>query len=169
MKNLLPIPALLAASLASATPNLVVTLKSGLTAETDVAQIARVTFTSTALTVHPRSGSPVATPLANIQRIDFNPSSSIRYSGGRGRGFLREAGRDAVILRLPAATRVEADLLDLRGKRVLGLGASVLPAGEHRLSWSSTPGSASLPDGLYLLRVRSEGRAPEHALVPRLP
>jgi hypothetical protein len=169
MKSYLPTLALVAASLASASPNLVVTLKSGLKAETDVAQIARVTFSSTALTVHPRSGSPATTPLAGIQRIDFSPASSIRFAGGKGRGFLAEGGRGSVTLRLDAATRIEADLLDLRGNRVLGLGVSALPAGEHRLSWSAEPGAANLPGGLYLLRVRAEGRAPEHVLVPWMP
>ncbi len=52
---------------------------------------------------------------------------------------------------LPQAAFVDLVMMDLHGREVSQLAQSVMPAGEHLLSWDR----GSLPTGLYLCQIRS--------------
>jgi hypothetical protein len=163
------IAALLLSTAAFAAPRLVVVLKTGVQAETDVSAIAKVTFSASAVTVHASDGKTASTPLDQIQRMHFATGSPVRgFSRADGTPGLLLPDADGARLRLDGSTRVEAALLRLDGSRVRDLGTFVLHAGSHRLSWAGGDGPA-LEGGVYLLQVRLEGRAPERALIRWMP
>jgi hypothetical protein len=58
---------------------------------------------------------------------------------------------------LPAACAVDADLVDVAGRRVRSLGSGhELPPGEHLLLWDGRDGGGRVvPDGIYLVRIRA--------------
>lgn len=169
MKHLLTAALLFAAALHAA-PRLVVVLKTGVKAETDLTAIAKVTFSPTAVTVHTSDGKTAATSLGEIQRIHFTTASSVRgFSRAAGSQGLLTPDADGALLRLDGAARVEAALLRLDGTRVLDLGTLDLPAGSHRLAWAGAEAGPSLESGLYLLQVRLDGRPAESALIRWMP
>jgi flagellar hook assembly protein FlgD len=55
---------------------------------------------------------------------------------------------------LPAASRVEAAVFDVAGRKVRELGAGRFAAGAHELSWDGrdTAGRA-MPSGVYFVRL----------------
>lgn len=96
--------------------------------------------------------------LGSLVGVGPGPSAGSAWSLGRAvpnpaRGMVSCA------LTLPAAARVEASVLDVRGRllKVLATG-TVLPAGEQRLSWDGNDLlGRSASAGMYLLRVRIDG------------
>lgn len=168
-KSILPLvlSASVLCQVGQAVPFLVVQLKSGLKAETEVGQIRKVTFSPSAVTVHGKDGKTAATPVNDIQKILFTYAASTR--GPRvpyAHPGLTWDGQGAALLRLARGDRVEAGLFDLAGNRVRDLGRLDLPAGEHRLSW---PSVAAPAPGLYLLRVTAGAGASRQLLVPWMP
>lgn len=60
---------------------------------------------------------------------------------------------------LPRTARVEADLIDVTGRRVRSLAAGSFEPGEHTLEWNGRDaGGHPVQAGVYFLRVRLDGR-----------
>lgn len=176
MKLVLHLVALLTAacSFTFSAPSMVLVLKSGLKAETNVSLIQRVVFSSTTLTVHAKDGKATATLLTDVQKITFVNPSPTREQGSRS--FAPEWLMDvkgAVTVQLHQPSRVQAKLLNLYGKLVRELGTFTLPAGKHQIPWNvSSHGLASqaeLKAGIYLLQVSVDKGAPKFALYPWMP
>lgn len=136
-----------------AAPYLSIFNKAGARAETDLAQIAKVTFSASAITVHPKTGGTVATPVNDIQRILFGvrvvdrilsqsvKPRSLQFTGG------------AVQLSLPKPAEVGFSIFGLDGKRIYDLPAKTLPIGTHALHLPQ-PIADQLQSGLYVLKGR---------------
>ena len=65
--------------------------------------------------------------------------------------------RDALTIRFTLQERatVRLDIFDLRGRRVSTLASGSFITGEHNLRWDGKgAGSTSLPDGIYMVRIR---------------
>ena len=60
---------------------------------------------------------------------------------------------------LPRSERVEADILDIMGRRIRTLGSEqALGPGEHVLAWDARDNAgAPVPDGVFVIRVRAAG------------
>jgi hypothetical protein len=81
----------------------------------------------------------------------FNPSTTIAFTipGFVGTGELGgiDPGRDANLT-----------IFDLRGRRIITLVDSDLGPGDHRVTWDGKDDAGrSIPSGIYLYRLRSEG------------
>lgn len=149
-----------------AAPFLVVELKSGLKAETEAGQIRKVTVSPSAITVHGKDGRTSATPVSDIQKIYFTTAASTRdHFSSFAHPDLSPDGPGAAHLRLAQGALFETGLYDFAGNRVRDLGRLDLPAGEHRLTWST----GDLAPGLYLLRISAAGRAPSQLIIPWMP
>ena len=85
-------------------------------------------------TVHSGGELPRAEILVQNHPNPFNASTEIRY-------------------RLPAAARVQLDVYNVAGQRVVRLIDGDRPAGEHRVTWNP----ANLPSGIYFLRLQTGG------------
>ena len=61
-------------------------------------------------------------------------------------------------LALPAAASVQAEILDISGRRITTLASGKLPAGVHNLLWNGTNAKGeSVAAGVYLVRVQTPG------------
>ena len=61
-------------------------------------------------------------------------------------------------LALPAAATVQAEILDISGRRITTLASGKLPAGVHNLLWNGTNAKGeSVAAGVYLVRVQTPG------------
>jgi hypothetical protein len=87
--------------------------------------------------------TPPATTLALDPPVPnpFNPSTRIRFQ-------------------LPAAGRARLDVFDVHGRHIRSLLDGVLMSGEHEFRWDGRSDAArSMPSGIYLVRLESQGRA----------
>jgi hypothetical protein len=61
-------------------------------------------------------------------------------------------------LTLPASASVQAEILDISGRRITTLASGKLPAGVHNLLWNGTNAKGeSVAAGVYLVRVQTPG------------
>ena len=61
-------------------------------------------------------------------------------------------------LTLPASASVQAEILDISGRRITTLASGKLPAGVHNLLWNGTNANGeSVAAGVYLVRVQTPG------------
>jgi hypothetical protein len=67
--------------------------------------------------------------------------------------------RTTIAFDLPRAGRVRLEIFDVRGRRLCGLVAAVLPAGAHRVIWDGMLESGMpAPSGTYVYRLDLDGR-----------
>lgn len=67
------------------------------------------------------------------------------------------AGRTSLLLDLPAAGNVSADVFDAAGRRVARLVDGVLPPGRHPIEWDGrTDAGSTAPAGVFAVRVRAD-------------
>jgi hypothetical protein len=92
------------------------------------------------------SASAVDAPPAHRTRVlgaypnPFNPATELRFE-------------------LASRSRVEIEIMDLRGRRVRQLLATTLPAGEHRARWDGLDANGSaVSSGTYIYRLRAGTR-----------
>jgi len=74
------------------------------------------------------------------------------------------------VYRIPAhatrTTRLEAEVFDVRGRRVKGLFSDMVSPGPVDLSWDGTDQSGQrVASGLYLIRARAEASDSRHKVV----
>jgi len=69
----------------------------------------------------------------------------------------------SITFALPHPTRVEAEVLDLLGRRVAVLHSGPMGAGSHVVHWSGTH-----PSGVYLVRITLADSSPVHRKIVRL-
>ncbi len=86
-------------------------------------------------------GAPVAFALRPCHPNPFNASTVVSYE-------------------VPASSRVEVLVCDLRGRPVRRLVSAEVPAGLHIIRWDGTDDAGSpLPSGVYLVRLEAGSRA----------
>jgi hypothetical protein len=88
----------------------------------------------------PPDGPPQRLAIGAAWPNPFNPSTHIDFD-------------------LPRPARVELAVFDLGGRRVATLASELLPAGRHQRTWEGRDEQGrSVASGLYVLRLRAEGR-----------
>lgn len=136
-----------------AAPYLTFLNKAGARTETDLAQIAKVTFSTSAITVHAKAGGTLATPINDIQRILFGVRVVDRILSQSVKPQRLQFTGGAVQLRLPKPAQVGFGIFGLDGKRIYDLPAKTMPIGTHAIHLPQ-PIADQLQSGLYVLKGR---------------
>ena len=63
-----------------------------------------------------------------------------------------------IIYGLPHETKCNLNLYNLNGRKIFTLVDKVYPAGYHSVKLSSLSGNYSLPTGVYLITLETEGK-----------
>ncbi len=96
---------------------------------------------------------PLATERVGLPTAAGTPAAAARL---RRAGPAPASGTAHWRLELSAAALVQADIFDLRGRRVARVSRGSWPAGVHDLRWDGRQdGGRRAPAGVYLLRVRA--------------
>jgi hypothetical protein len=148
---------LFAVSWAVSAPYMAVVLKTGTRTETDLSQVAKVTFSTHSVVVHLPNGQTLASPFSDIQHIHFGVRTvghiAQNARGARQLSFTSEGLR----FNLTQAARIELDLYNLKGEKVLPLLDTHLPAGEHQI-FLPPSASADLQGQLYVVQAHVDGK-----------
>lgn len=152
---------LFAVSWAASAPYMAVVLKTGTRTETDLSQVAKVTFSTHSVMVHAANGQTLASPFSDIQNIQFGA----RTVGSIARAPLGDRqltfAHGGLRLNLTKAARVELDLYNLKGERVLPLLDTHLPAGAHQIFLPPSV-SSDFQSKLYVVQAHVDGKKSLH-------
>jgi agmatine/peptidylarginine deiminase len=88
------------------------------------------------------------TPMADGHGLELSPSRPNPFSGAA-----------TITFGLPAQSRVDLAVVDIRGRVVRNLLQSRMPAGRHMIRWDGRDAAGrEAPNGLYLFRLQADGR-----------